>query len=245
MKQASNIIYALMMLLPQQAYATDKDTAFTDTDWTLKFYSNCKLPQNTSAQWQNSDKSRFLRITLSPKDKGGCSNDNQDRNRAPYWERAELRQERNLKNNIRYQLDMDVRFVEGFTGGRETFMQLHSNYKGCGKPPIMIKINNGKLEIDSKYLDEEGKLRTFHDRNIQQITPDSHHWTHIKWQFDTRRHPQFSIWWNGKNIVKNRPYHIMSCGQPYLKFGIYRPGGDENTQKSTADFDKFSLKIID
>ena len=68
-----------------------------------------------------SENRRFVRFTLSDKDKGGCVTDKVARHRAPYWERAELKQDGTLRKNTSFSIDATLRFVEGFSGDRETF----------------------------------------------------------------------------------------------------------------------------
>jgi len=99
---------------------------FKDKDWNTRFLSNCPLPHRDSIRWI--DDSSF---TLSDKDKGGCPTDKIARHSAPYWERAELRQDGFLKKGEPYSIDTTLRFVEGFDGRRETFFQVHAYNKNC------------------------------------------------------------------------------------------------------------------
>lgn len=71
----------------------------------------------------NQKNNNFLRFSLGNKDVGRCSSDNWKRNSAFYSERAELKQRIGLSKNAVYHIDFDVRFVEGFSGEKETFFK--------------------------------------------------------------------------------------------------------------------------
>lgn len=117
---------------------------FTDTDWNLTFYDNCGFPvtdgKYQSVKWVTNGKNKFLRFELRNNDKGECSSDDMKRHGAPYWERAEVKQETVLERNKKYSLEFEVRFVRGFQGERTTFFQIHQYTKGCSVgPPLMFK----------------------------------------------------------------------------------------------------------
>ena len=71
------------------------------------------------------------------------------RNRAPYWERAELSSKKSLISYFKsYEIEFRVRFLKGFTNYRETFFQYHNGAKGCAsskRPPIMLKFQDNIL----------------------------------------------------------------------------------------------------
>ena len=116
---------------------------FTDTDWNITFYDNCSFPETDgkyeTVKWVTEGENKFLRFELRNGDKGECSSDDRERHGAPYWERAEVKQEEMLERNKKYSLDFDVRFVKGFQGERETFFQIHQGVRGCREgPPLMF-----------------------------------------------------------------------------------------------------------
>ena len=79
------------------------------------------MPKGDSMQWIEQEKNKFIRFQLRDKDYGGGSSDRMRRHGAPYWERAELKQSSTLASNTKYELTFKIRFVEGFSGNRETF----------------------------------------------------------------------------------------------------------------------------
>ena len=115
-----------------------------DKDWNARFSSNCPLPHHDSIYWVSESNRRYMRFTLSDGDKGGCPTDRTARHHAPYWERAELKQVGTLRNNKSYTIDATLRFVEGFSGLRENFFQIHAYNNDCKQayPPITIKFDN-------------------------------------------------------------------------------------------------------
>ena len=72
-------------------------------------------------------KTKFLRFRLFNGQIGTSSMDYYPRNRAPYWERAELSSKKSLISYFKsYEIEFRVRFLKGFTNYRETFFQYHN-----------------------------------------------------------------------------------------------------------------------
>jgi len=217
---------------------------FTDTDWNLTFYDNCGFPvtdgEYQSVKWVTNGKNKFLRFELRNGDKGKCSSDDVKRNRAPYWERAEVKQKFILERK-KYSLEFEVRFVSGFQGERETFFQIHQYHSGCSVgPPLMFKaFSQGMLGVFLKQ--PEGQ----HFRHF--VGPlDIGEWIRFKLIFNTAGDSEVSLYKNKRIHFEGQPFHIKDCGEPHFKFGIYRPGDDEfgGNTTSIVDFDKFELKVI-
>ena len=112
-------------------------TSYKDRDWNVEFYENCDMPEYHSAQWIEEDGERFLRFTLKNGQVGGCATDNRARSRAPWWERAEVKQVNGLERDRNYSLTFRVRFVKGFDNDREAFIQLHQSVEGCRVGPLI------------------------------------------------------------------------------------------------------------
>ncbi len=91
---------------------------------------------------------RKLAFTLHEGQTGGCSTDNMSRHGAPFWERAEYRQDGYLKLGRAYEISFSVIFQEGFSGKDETFFQIHGWNGECkAKPPLMVHMDKGRLKV--------------------------------------------------------------------------------------------------
>lgn len=206
-------------------------TAYKDRDWNVTFYENCDLPAYSSTQWVMEEGERFLRFTLKNGQVGGCSTDNRARHRAPWWERAEMKQTETLEQNRDYRLTFRVRFVKGFNTEREGFFQIHQYLSDCRVGPVfMAKFYDGHLR------DNDGNFSTVH---IHEVLGK---WHNIRFDFNTSK--SYVLYFNGKEVMSGDLYRLRSCGGPHLKMGIYRPGDANATgdRLSIVDIDKVSLE---
>ena len=245
-------VFVLALLVSTSAKAANDD------DWNLSFYDDCGLPKSDSIQWIEEGENKFIRFQLSDKDYGSCKSDRMERARAPYWERAELRQQKGgIAWNSKYELKFKVRFVKGFLGNRENFWQMHAKAGSIcpAGPPIMIKMSEGKLVIFVRNRvsdNDRGKGQYFlSDVKLSDLIGK---WQSFKLVFDTSNEPEFSLYLNDEKIFfgllgdskfSTISYYIQSCGELYFKFGIYRPGNESGNNHSIVDFDKINLKKIE
>ncbi len=221
---------------------TDKGRKYTDHDWNLEFYDNCGLPTNRSVQWIKEDENKFIRFRLDTKHYGMCSSDRNARNKAPYWERAELKQVDSLKRGVGYKLEFHARFMEGYDGNREAFWQIHScSSRSCCRPPIIIKFNDGVLMLSA--IKPSGERSSNHISSVK-ITDLLGKWSDIVLKFSTNAFPKISLELNQKTIFDKIRFTIPKCGIPHFKFGIYRPGSASGTNQSIVDFDKIKLSLL-
>ena len=159
------LVLLLTVLTACECLAYEKGDQFTDTDWNLTFYNNAGFPvtdgEYQSVKWVTEGKNKLLRFELRNGDKGECSSDDMERAGAPYWERAEVKQDTTLERNKNYSLDFDVRFVKGFQGERETFFQIHQGVSGCRVGPgVMFKaFSQGFLAIYTRNPDDDRGLQ--------------------------------------------------------------------------------------
>jgi hypothetical protein len=216
-------------------------TQYSDDDWNLTFYDNCGMPKGDSVRWIEEENNKFIRFQLGDKDYGRCSSDGKRRSRAPYWERAELKQSSTLASNTKYELTFKIRFVEGFSGNRETFWQMHA-YETFfqAKPPIMIKISEGNLIFAAQRVGG-GHDVYYSDIKIGDLIGK---WNNVKMKFDTSENAEVSLFLNDKEVFLNLPFWVEACGTPHFKFGIYRPGNENGIKLSIIDFDKINVKNI-
>jgi hypothetical protein len=129
----------VLALLTTPVVATAQ--TYTDTDWNTVFRESCGMPRPNSIEQVTIGSDKKIRVTLQDGDIGKCSTDNQARHRAPYWERAELSQQNSFRPGQRYQISTEITLLEGFTGERETFFQIHGWAHDCqgAYPPVMMK----------------------------------------------------------------------------------------------------------
>jgi len=215
-----------------------------DRDWNTRFLSNCPMPQRDSVRWVEEDR-RYLRFTLLDKDKGGCSTDKIARHSAPYWERAELKQLGTLKKNKTYTIDATLRLVEGFSGSREAFFQVHAYDKRCKKayPPVMIGFDNEFTDTAVLALRalQSNKRHSIYrsDIHIEDVLGK---WVDLKLILDTTGdEANITMLVDQKELFSNIPIWVESCGVLHLKFGLYRPGDLSGNDRSIVDFDSINV----
>jgi hypothetical protein len=232
------LICALIVGLVCSTQAGASGKTYRDRDWNVKTIDNCGFPRtggkDASASWVRVDGEKKLKFTLHAGDKGECSTDQKARHRAPYWERAEVRQDPKMKPGKLQKISFEATFLEGFTGDRETFFQIHAWDKGCpAYPLVMMKSQKGRLVVWSLHKvsgsGTEGSGRGQH-REVQSSrvsipalygTPQQ-----FEMDLDTRTSPgRLTVRMNGKTIVSNASTQFAPCARPHIKFGIYRPGG--------------------
>ncbi len=205
-------------------------TAYKDRDWNVMFYENCDLPEYSSTRWIRENGERFLRFTLKNGQVGGCGSDNRRRSRAPYWERAEIKQTTTLEKDRDYSLTYRVRFVKGFDSDREDFLQLHQSVSGCrGGPLVMVKFSSGYLL---------GATRPF---LVEEVLGK---WVNVR--FDFNPSTSYDLYLDEKKVVDNKKIHRKrACGEPHLKIGIYRPGDSEATGDRLSVMDVDKVRLVD
>ena len=216
---------------PGRSFDYFDKTSYKDRDWNVEFYENCQMPDYHSAQWVEEDGERFLRFTLKNGQVGGCSTDNRRRHRAPYWERAELKQTHTLEKDRDYSLTFRVRFLKGFSYDREDFLQIHQSVDGCRVGPrVMLKFESGQLRDaweDPVFMDDiRGK------------------WINARFDFNADK--SYDLYLDGKKVIDGVGVRqALPCGEPHLKIGIYRPGDAQaqGDRLSVMDVDK--LRLLD
>ena len=215
---------------PGRSFNHFSKTAYKDRDWNVTFYENCDLPEDSSTQWLREKGGRFLRFTLKNGHVGGCGSDNRSRSRAPYWERAEIKQATALEKDRDYSLTYRVRFVKGFDHDRENFLQLHQYAGGCRVGPlIMVKFGGGSLLGASRPFLVEGVLGR---------------WVDVRFDFNPAR--SYDLYLDAKKVVDNKPIHRRHpCGEPHLKIGIYRPGDSRATGDRLSVMDVDKVRLVD
>lgn len=215
---------------PGRSFDYFNKTTYRDRDWNVMFYENCELPEYSSTEWIEEKGERFLRFTLEDGQVGGCRSDNRSRSRAPYWERAEIKQTTTLEKDRDYSLTYRVRFLKGFDNDREDFLQIHQSVSGCRVGPlVMLKFSNGYLLGATTPLLVEDILGK---------------WVNVRFDFNPAR--SYDLYVDGKKIVDNKIIRRKNpCGEPHLKIGIYRPGDSEATGERQSVMDVDKLRLVD
>ncbi len=238
------LLTVLLLLNGCSSIDTQLGDSMQDVDWNTRFSSNCPLPQHDSIRWVSDNNRRYARFSLSNRDKGGCSTDKVARHNAPYWERAELKQTEALNRNKLYAIDTTLRFVEGFSGERETFFQIHAYNKNCkhAYPPIMLKFDNtqtGTAVLTLLALQSSKRHNSYRsDMRIEDVLGD---WMNLKLILDTSKKGSVTVSIDGETLFSEVPFWIEPCGRPHIKFGIYRPGNLSANGVSIVDFDSINV----
>ena len=232
------------------------DSKYKDNDWSHTFYNSCGFPSNEVVKWKNEKNIRFLRFKLGNRQIGTCEGDSRARNRAPYWERAEIKSGLSYKNvhylskSKAYEINFKVRFVEGFLGDRETFFQIHNYINGCSTsetPPVMLKITNGRLHMDTAY--KPNSHYSVSGKGYILVSDFYNTWLTFTLRYypslSSKKHSRVQLLMEGKEIAKENKVWQSSCGRPHIKFGIYRPGNKYvPNQTSIIDFDYIKIEQI-
>ena len=221
-----------------------RGNALKDDDWNTSFTSNCPLPHFDSIHWESEGNRRYMRFTLSDGDKGGCVTDRTARHHAPYWERAELKQVGTLQKNRIYTIDTTLRFVEGFSGNRENFFQIHAYNKNCKQayPPIMIKFDKSHTNTAVLTLNALTKNKRHNSyRSGMRVDNAIGKWMNMKIDLDTAKDGRISVSIDGETLFSDVPYWVESCGILHIKFGVYRPGNPSGNVKSVVDYDSIQV----
>ena len=238
------LLAATLLLTACSSMTFQSGNPVKDKDWNTRFRSNCPLPHYDSIRWVSENNQRFARFTLSNGDKGGCINDKVARHSAMYWERAELRQDGMLRKGRAYTIDARLRFVEGFSGEKETFFQVHAYNRNCKQayPPIMIKFDNAFTDtavITLRALQDSRRSNSYRSAiHIDDVLGD---WMNMKVELDTIRENTVTVSIDGETVFSAIPFYIEPCGNLHIKFGAYRPGRVSGNVKSVVDYDSINV----
>lgn len=230
---------------------------YKDSDWNTEFYNNCGLPctvpepgREISLKWRSIGGDRKLQVSLMPGDTGGCSSDQLARNGANYWERAEILQMGHLADGVRNEVSFDVEFIEGFTGKRETFFQIHGWTPDCPAAPLIMAQFDWRvlkllvLKPDNDAIDPQGSRGHLENALDQRISLQSLQGRVNRFRviLDRTTNPNHvDIVLNNRFLIEGEPVHTVSCAVPRLKIGIYRPG-DVNPETSVALYDDVQIE---
>ena len=160
-----------------------------------------------------------------------------ERNRAPYWERAEVtagsaNNDFYFSKTKPYHVEFRVRFVKGFVSDKETFLQIHNYIKSCKSsktPPVMVKFTEGKLVVGfAEKHNKHRKMSLMEETNIQDIYGK---WIKFKIKISPSKTQKgyFNLVFfkNDVELGYQNMIWTAKCGKPHIKFGIYRPGSTD------------------
>lgn len=209
----------------------------------IGFIAPCNMPLGALVATGEGDK-RHYSFVLNDKDVGGCSDDSLSRRNAPYWERAELRQQGQIELSEPQVIKFDARFRHGFSGRQESFFRIENGNPACeSEPGLVLRWHRGELELS--LLQESGLLKPkrYPERQVDR------HRSWSTWQVHLDRKPDNGIAVNiladGRKIGRGHVAHFSKCATPHVRFGIYRPGNTwDGTNTSVVEFRKFSLKPL-
>lgn len=228
--------------------AAAQDETFRDRDWNTTLVTSCGMPQASSVQTVQRGGDRKLRVTLAPGDQGKCRTDGQKRHRAPYWERAELTADRRLPLGTHHRIRAEVTFEQGFLGEREAFFQIHGWARDCTSayPPVMMKFEGGLLRVET--LRRVAAMSSGRHRNTLRQRVDVRRLygqsLDLVLEFDSTTRPgKLSVSLDGTQIVSGAPVDYAACAKPYVKLGVYRPGG-KGSATSIVVFDDIRIEAL-
>jgi len=142
-----------------------------------------------------------------------------------------------------------MQFVSGFTGEREAFFQIHGWAQGCQKasPRLMLKFDAGRLKVET--LRGVSVFSSGRHRNVLKKAVDVGALyakpMRLVVDFDATTRPgKVSVSLDGARLVSNVPIDFARCAQPYVKFGVYRPGG-KGTGTSRVVFDDLRVERVE
>ena len=242
-----------------QKKGVDQGKIYKDKDWTNPFIAGNGFPSNSEEKWNvrwlEEGKTKFLRFRLFNGQIGTSRSDNQKRNRAPYWERAELSLKRPLLSFFKsYEIEFKIRFVKGFDNYRETFFQYKTKGDNCPpyskNPPFMLKFQDNILYMFYALNKNAFNHLTFYPEI--DVTKIYNKWvkfkliiTPTKFQDVHKGGIDLILFYEGKELWSQSMIWTSNCGNPYLKFGIYRPGNEkEILETSIVDYDYIKIKEI-
>jgi len=200
----------------------------TLSSWEHEFYDNCGLPGG-SFERIDDPQGKILRFQLEDGQVGSCRSDKafnkigKSRSGAPFWERSEYASRKRTGIGVSKPelVSAEVKFVEGFSGPRETFFQIHSGSHGCNsKPVLMMKWDNHYLTLQTRSKE---RMRSQSFSFFEVISNHLDRWIPIEIAIEdtTFKYVKF----DGEVLLENYDfYYSKPCGATYIKFGIYRPG---------------------
>ncbi|MGB0440513.1 MAG: hypothetical protein ACPGFC_10480 [Paracoccaceae bacterium] len=248
------IVGAVMLATP--GLAQD----FKGEGWTHSFKANCGMPVTSandphgrprSIIWAMALGTQQLAFRLNPGDMGGCRSDQGRFNGASYWERAEIRQIDTLRRGLAYRIQFDAIFAEGYAGTDEHFFQVAGWAPECRSSPL-IKLLFDKGRMEAKVLKSEQDPFNMNDvqakvtgvtvagfgRSLRRLKGEAHSFVV---DLDMRGPKNtISVNMDGQVLVREQSVHVANCVSPYVKLGLFRPGG-VNRSKSTLVVDNVGI----
>ena len=141
--------------------------------------------------------------------------------------------------------------MEGFSGVREAFFQIHAWDRGCtAYPLVMMQFDKGRLIVDALHKVSGNGLGS-NAGQLRQVQTNSPRVSSLYGQplsfnveLDTRTSPgKVSMSVNNKKIVDKASMSFAPCASPHIKMGVYRPGG-KGSGTSRVLLDKVSLQRL-
>ena len=240
---------------------------FKDIDWNMTFFDNCGFSSTSgdkqNLRWMEENENKFLRFTLHNKQVGKCRSDTKERNGAPYWERAELKQVGTFKKKSTYEINYKFRLIEGYNN-KEIIFQIHGFSSGkCNAPIALLQLRGKKRNLrlllrqyQSNRKDTVKNLIKDSDWSKYKLSTKSgnkifakdimNKWSTIKFliNFDDIN-GKLDMFFNDEKIEEDLSFDTLSCDTPHIKFGLYRAGNDKKRNVSSViDYDKFSVNKI-
>ena len=220
----------------------------SDSDWNIRACNNAGFPvpygENRNMRWLTEDGNKFLRVQLRGGDIGTSGGDKYgEHSSSDFKERAELKSTYKFERNSEYEFQLDMRIVQGMDNKKETFFQIHAYTRTCDEgPAFMVKIGRRGLNVANLtgvHTMDKNKIRSVRTEDL------GNEWNTFKVILDTHSDSHMDMYLNEQHLI-TLDYVIPKCS-PHLtlKFGLYRPGYDDETNTtSIIDFDKILVKRL-
>ena len=218
----------------------------TPSAFSENFYSNCLVPPD-SIKTVRLESKKFTLFKLHNGEVGGCSMDKQPRHNAPYWERVELAQRSTLSKKKTHQIEFKIKILEGMTGDRETFFQIH-NYRNNNSnfyPSLMLKFSQQLLRVD--FLNAKGFLTYEYVKNpifrdLENYYGKFYNFKIIISNLEAKNNfGQITVMVNNEVLFSDYPTFFPKDGTPRIKYGIYRPGNKKTNKTSSILYSKIKI----
>jgi hypothetical protein len=256
----SEIVFHTVVLSCAAGFFSSQAFAIKDKDWSHNFYQSCPSQGKSKYSMLKEKDIEFLRFEVNAGERGGCRADNNKRSGYQWHERIELTagykgNMEYLYPNKSYEIKYRIRFAEWtnqWTDSINTILQVYNNCyksdkKGSCKPAYILSVDKGnRLRVRTQHASGKDYYLNHIDLESEKTMGNFIVHDHIgKWvdvtiNLDMKK-DHFNMVTkvtNGDEVwsAKSDKIVMRKGKKPYIKFGIYR-GGREDNARSVLDVD--------
>lgn len=227
------------------------DNSYTDSDWNTSMYNwDNDYLHGQDIEWVSYNGDKAIQFTLVGGNPGIADDYRPTNKGALFRERNELHSRYfNRDNHI---INFTFSLLEGFSGRKETFFQIHSYNENCAvQPTLLLQVHKGMIIARTKAHAGQGKGSYNTTILTHQVMGE---WSdvQIKTHKADKDYMQYTITSKNLGIDLQLPAsYIAPCGRQYIKFGIYRPSflwktagkiiTDGTNKTSVVQFDNLNI----